>query len=358
MSRTILLTGGGTAGHVTPNLALLPQLRDEGWEIHYMGTVDGIEHMLVSVQPDITYHVVTSGKLRRYFSLKNFVDPFKVIKGFFQARRAIKAIKPDVLFSKGGYVSVPVVLAAKSKTPIVIHESDYSPGLANRICAKFADRICVTFEDTLKAVGKKGVHTGTPIRPELYSGEASKGLAYAGFDGSKPVLLVMGGSLGATAINDAVRASLDRLLAAYDIIHICGSGKIDPTISQKGYVQFEYLVSELPDVLAAADIVLSRAGANAIFEFLALSKPALLIPLPARNSRGDQILNAGYFARKGYALVLNQEDMNTQTLCDALAKLMENRNDYIEAMASDPLADGTKKVLEVIRQAAGITDNG
>ncbi len=352
MEKKIILTGGGSAGHVTPNLALLPQLQAEGIEVHYIGTADGIERTIVSERSDITYHVISSGKLRRYFSWKNFTDPFRVLRGMFQARRIMREVKPAAVFSKGGFVSVPVVIAAHGKhIPVVTHESDYTPGLANKINAKFADKICVSFEDTLSHVGAKGVHTGTPIRPELYEGDKARGLSFLGFDDKKPILLVMGGSLGAAAVNDAVRAALPKLLLSYDIVHLCGKGKVEESLAQPGYRQFEYVNEELPDVLAATDIVVSRAGANAVFEFLALSKPALLIPLPRSASRGDQILNAGYFARKGFAMVLEQESLTPETLLDAVNDLYDRRLSFIATMSAEPLADGTDEVLAVIRSA-------
>ena len=277
----------------------------------------------------VTYHTISAGKLRRYFSLKNLTDPFKVVGGIFQAKRIINKVKPDVVFSKGGFVSVPVVIAAKGMAPIVAHESDYTPGLANKITARFADRVCVTFEDTLKYVGAKGVHTGTPIRPELYGGDRQRGLDFTGFSGEKPILLTMGGSQGAQAINDALRSALPRLTRSFDIIHLCGKGKKDASIAEPGYVQYEYISKELPDLFAAADIILSRAGANAIFEFLALAKPALLIPLPLSASRGDQILNAGYFARKGYAMTLDQAGLTPDTLFDSIHDLYDRRLSFI-----------------------------
>ena len=334
MEKKIILTGGGSAGHVTPNLALLPQLQAEGIEVHYIGTADGIERTIVSERSDITYHVISSGKLRRYFSWKNFTDPFRVLRGMFQARRIMREVKPAAVFSKGGFVSVPVVIAAHGKhIPVVTHESDYTPGLANKINAKFADKICVTFEDTLSHVGAKGVHTGTPIRPELYEGDKERGLSFLGFDDKKPILLVMGGSLGAAAVNDAVRAALPKLLLSYDIVHLCGKGKVEESLAQPGYRQFEYVNEELPDV------------------FLALSKPALLIPLPRSASRGDQILNAGYFARKGFAMVLEQESLTPETLLDAVNDLYDRRLSFIATMSAEPLADGTDEVLAVIRSA-------
>lgn len=354
MKRVILLTGGGSAGHVTPNLALLPRLKADGWRIHYAGTADGIERTLVCSAEGIEYHIISSGKLRRYFSLKNFIDPFRVIAGFFQARSLVKRIAPSVVFSKGGFVSVPVVLGAKGRAPIVIHESDYTPGLANRIAIRYADKVLVTFEDTLKHARSKGIFTGTPVRSELYAGEAARGLKLCGFDGKKPILLIMGGSLGAQAINDAVRASLPELLTRFDVVHLCGRCKVDPMTRRDGYRQFEYLGPELPDMLACAELALSRAGANAVFEFLALKKPSVLVPLPKSASRGDQILNASYFERKGYAVMLEQEKLTPETLVETLDFVYENRQAFIDAMASDPLADGTEQVLAAIYEAAGI----
>ncbi len=353
MKKKILFTGGGSAGHVTPNLALFPQLLTEGCELHYVGTKDGIERALIEGRPGINYHAIRSGKLRRYFDWKNFTDPFRVIAGVAEAGAVIRKVKPDVVFSKGGFVSVPVVLAARAQgVPVVTHESDYTPGLANRINARFATTICVTFEDTLKYTGEKGVHTGTPIRPELYLGRRAKGLEFLGFSGAKPVLLVMGGSLGAAAINDAVRGSLDALTRSFDVVHLCGKDKVDAKLlCEDCYRQFEFVGPELPDVFAATDLAVSRAGANAVFEFLALAKPALLIPLPLSASRGDQILNAGYFARKGYSMVLEQEKLSPKTLLDAVNDLYDRRLSFVATMSAEALADGTDEVLSAIRSA-------
>lgn len=353
MSKVILLTGGGTAGHVTPNLALIPRLTAAGYAVHYAGTADGVEHRLVGELKNVSYHTIESGKLRRYFSWQNFTDPIKVLRGFRQARRLIRELKPDVIFSKGGFVSVPVTMAAK-KIPLVCHESDYTPGLANRIGAHFADIVCVTFSDTLRFVGKKGVHTGTPIRPELYGGDRGRGLAFLGFSGDKPVLLVMGGSQGAAKVNDAVRAALPELLKTFDVAHLCGAGKTEPAAEQSGYRQYEYISAELPDLFAAADCMVSRAGANAIFEIVALAKPAVLVPLPASDSRGDQELNAAYFAKKGYSMVLEQSDMTPESLAGSVESLYSRRLEFTSVMAGDPLVDGTDEVLaEIFRAAEG-----
>lgn len=356
MSKIILLTGGGSAGHVTPNIALLPGLFDAGYEVHYAGQADGIEKRLITGIKGVTFHDIESGKLRRYASAKNLSDPFKVLRGIRQAKRLVKQLKPDVVFSKGGFVSVPVVIAAHHKCPVVCHESDYTPGLANKISARFADTVCVTFEDTIalsgKSVRKKAVHTGTPIRAELYSGNAAAGLGEMGFSGKKPVIMVMGGSLGAAAINDGIRSALPVLTKDFDIVHLCGKGKVDLTVSQNGYTQFEYVGRELPDMLAATSIVISRAGANAVFEFLSLGIPALLIPLPLEASRGDQILNAEYVRKKGYALVLEQKDISTETLSARVHELYANRDLMSRRMKADPLLDGTAEVLDEICKAA------
>lgn len=353
MKKKILFTGGGTAGHVMPNLALFPQLLAEGCELHYVGTKDGIERELIEGRAGITYHAIRSGKLRRYFDWKNFTDPFRVVAGVAEAGAVMRKVRPDVVFSKGGFVSVPVVLAARSHgVPVVTHESDYTPGLANRINARFAAKICVTFEDTLVYAGNKGVHTGTPIRPELYLGKRAKGLGFLGFSGEKPVLLVMGGSLGAAAVNDAVRGALGALTQSFDVAHLCGKDKLDAKLlCESCYRQFEFVGPELPDVFAATDVIVSRAGANAVFEFLALAKPALLIPLPLSASRGDQILNAGYFARKGYSMVLEQEKLTPQTLPDAVNDLYDRRLSFVATMSGEALADGTDEVLSVLRCA-------
>lgn len=351
--KIILMTGGGSAGHVTPNVALMPKLREAGFEIHYVGTADGIEKKLIAEQKDVVYHEIEAGKLRRYLSLKNLTDPFRVIKGVSQAKKLVRELRPDVVFSKGGFVSVPVVMGAKRKCPVICHESDYTPGLANKIAARYADTVCVTFEDTLKYTGKKhAVHTGTPIRRELYSGSRERGLAFLGFSGEKPIILVMGGSLGATAINDGVRAALPELGDKFDVVHLCGKGKLDETVSSPCYRQYEYISAELPDILAATDLVVSRSGANAVFEFLALRKPALFIPLPLEASRGDQILNANYVTGKGYAMQMDQKDVNAKTLVEKINELYERRAEFIAKMERDNTLDGTDEVLEVIKNAA------
>ena len=299
----IVLTGGGTAGHVTPNIALIPRLKELGYEISYIGSLDGIEKKLIE-ELNIPYYGIASGKLRRYFDLKNFSDPFKVLKGYAQSRKLLKKLKPDVIFSKGGFVTVPVVVAAKScKIPAIIHESDMTPGLANKLAIPSATKVCCNFPETLKHLPEeKAVLTGTPIRQELLSGDKLEALKFCGFTANKPVIMIIGGSLGAAAVNDSMRKILPELLKDFQVVHLCGKGKLDESLQNtEGYIQFEYIKKELADLFALADIVVSRAGANAICELLALQKPNLLIPLSAKASRGDQILNARSFEKQGYS---------------------------------------------------------
>ena len=347
----IIFTGGGTAGHVTPNIALIEPLLREGWDVHYIGSSSGMEKDLIAALGGVTYHGISTGKLRRYFSWQNFIDPFRVIKGYFQARRLIRQIQPDVIFSKGGFVSVPVVLGA-GKVPVVAHESDFSPGLSNRIASRFTDRVCVSFEDSLAYIQRgKGIFTGTPIRPALYAGNRERALAFTGLDGKKPVLLVMGGSLGAQKLNELVRAALPILNETFDVIHLCGRGKNDCDCVACGYTQYEYIDKELPDLFALSDIVLSRAGANSVYELLALNKPSVLVPLTSASTRGDQLLNAEYFEKKGYAVVVNQNTATTQTLVDAINHVYENREQFASALRKDNCSDGKEVILNIIRQA-------
>ncbi len=350
--KKIVLTGGGTAGHVTPNLALLPFLKEDGWEVIYIGSEGGIEQSLIEAEK-IPYYSIPTGKLRRYLSKKNLSDMLHVVKGVVEAKKLIKELQPDLVFSKGGFVAVPVVLAAKANgVPVIIHESDITPGLANKIAMPFAKVICTTFPETLAHISKKkGVHTGSPIRRELFEGEKEKGLKKCGFDGTKPVLLMMGGSLGAVKLNQCLRAQLPQLLQKFNIIHLCGKGNLaQELLHEKGYQQFEYVSDGLADLFAATDIIVSRAGSNSICEFLALKKPHLLIPLSKNASRGDQILNAASFARQGFARVLPEEEMTPTALFENINTLYKNREKYIEKMEKSGLSNGTQGILAQIRK--------
>lgn len=350
--KRIVLTGGGTAGHVTPHLALLPHLLAAGYDVHYIGTEDGIEHGMIAKLEGVTYHAVKSGKLRRYFDWKNFTDPFRVIAGAFQSAHLMRKLKPDVCFSKGGFVSVPVVIGAwLNRVPTLCHESDLTPGLANKICAKFAKRIATTFPECAEALGSKAVFTGTPLRPELFSGSREKGLSMAGFTPDKPVLLMMGGSLGAQSVNKALRESLPALLPHMQVLHICGKKNLDESLQGlAGYWQAEFLSDDLPDAMAAADLILSRAGSNALCEFQALGKPMLLIPYPKGASRGDQILNAASFEKRGLARVMDQQDMTAESLTRALLDLLHSGEELRRALREAPPADGTQAVLRLIEE--------
>ena len=353
--KRIILTGGGTAGHVTPNIALLPRLRELQYDIHYIGSYNGIEKELIAKQ-QIPYHGISSGKLRRYFSLKNFTDPFRVLKGFNEANHLIKTLKPDVIFSKGGFVSVPVVIAGKrNHVPVIIHESDMTPGLANRISIPSAYKVCCNFPETLKALPEdKAVLTGSPIRQELLTGDPEKARTFCGFTDNKPVILVIGGSLGATAVNQAVRAILPELLKEFQVIHLCGKGKLDTSLSNlEGYVQFEYIQDELRHLFALSDIVISRAGANAICELLALQKPNILIPLSASASRGDQILNARSFERQGFSKVLEEETLTDELLLKSIRELYENRRQYVTAMQRSAQQSPIETIIQLIESASG-----
>ena len=352
--KKILLTGGGTAGHVTPNIALLPDLKAEGYDIHYIGSYEGMEKKLITAQ-GIHYDGIATGKFRRYLSAKNLTDPFRVIKGFQQAKKLIRDYKPDVVFSKGGFVSVPVVLAAKHfKIPTIIHESDMTPGLANKICIPSAAKVCCNFPETLKYLPEgKAVLTGSPIRAELLQGDRLAGLQYTNLSAAKPIMLVIGGSLGSVKVNGAVRSILPKLLEQFQIIHICGKGNLDESlIGTSGYVQYEYVDSPLKHLFAAADLIVSRAGANSICEILALRKPNVLIPLSAAASRGDQILNANSFAKQGYSTVLEEEKVTDDTLFDAIHDTYENRRTFIENMEKSHLNNAIDTIMKLINDCA------
>lgn len=348
----IVLTGGGTAGHVTPNMAMIPVLREAGYKISYIGSYNGIEKKLIE-ELDIPYYGISSGKLRRYFDVKNFTDPFRVLKGFHEAKKLMKQLKPDIVFSKGGFVTVPVVIAAKKcKVPAIIHESDMTPGLANKLCIPSAVKVCCNFPETVKNLPQeKAVLTGTPIRKELLSGDKEAGRRFCGFTSDKPVLMVIGGSLGAASVNNHIRSILPELLKEFQVVHLCGKDKTDESLTgTEGYVQYEYIKNELADLFALSDIVISRAGANAICEISALHKPNLLIPLSANASRGDQILNARSFERQGFSMVLEEEEITDQKLLDSIRSLYSNRHSYEETMASGKQMDSIHHILSLIQE--------
>lgn len=341
------MTGGGTAGHIIPNIALLPKLKQNFEHILYIGSEKGMEKDLISAQ-DIPFRTITCEKFRRKLTLENLKIPYRVYSGYRQAKTILEEFTPDVVFSKGGYVSLPVVYAAHSlKIPVVAHESDFTPGLANRLSARCCTRICTTFEQTASKL-KRGVYTGSPIRSDLYHGSRSV-LRSLPFSGKKPILLCMGGSSGAASLNDVLRRIKQKL--PYHIIHLTGTGKAIPSENTSDYFQIEY-THHIEDYLAAADLVISRAGSNAIFELLALRKPTLLIPLPKTASRGDQIDNAKYFTEKGLSHMLLQEDLTDTTLYDAILSTDHDRANLIRNMTLYPKSDGTEQIVQQILQAA------
>ena len=352
--KRIVLTGGGTAGHVTPNLALIPRLLADGWDIHYIGAANSAEEALISQVPDVAFHTISVGKLRRYFDLKNFSDPFRVVKGIGQATGIIRKLKPNVVFSKGGFVSVPVVYGAKlNGVPVVTHESDMTPGLANKLCLPFTKTQCCTFPEAVKYAKGKGVHTGAPIRPEILKGSKQSGYRRFGFNENRPVLMVVGGSSGAQAINQVIWQSLPLLTENFQVLHLCGKGNLTSVYEgTPNYVQREYLNEEMADAYACADVLVSRAGSNALCEILAVRKPALLIPYPKGASRGDQLLNAESFRVRGFSHVLLQEDMNSETLVREVERLYHDRGALYEAMATEPTGNGVDNVLEQIYKYA------
>lgn len=333
-SKKILFTGGGSAGHVTPNLALIERFLKANWEIAYLGSQTGIEKALIT-KLGIPYHAIITGKLRRYFSWQNFIDPIKALCGTIQAIILCYKLKPSLVFSKGGFVSLPVVVAAwVLRIPVIIHESDLTIGLTNKLCFPLTTKICVTFPETINQITDKtkGIITGTPVRQEFFAGNPDLGRKICGFTADKKIILVFGGSLGAEKINKVVRELLPNILEKFQIVHITGKDHIDSTLQYVSYKQFEYLHEEFPHVLAAADLVISRSGANSIYELIALRKPNILLPLPKTASRGDQITNASYCYNKGFSEMILGEQLTTSLLLEKIALVEKQSETMIAAM--------------------------
>ena len=341
--KKIILTGGGTAGHVMPNLALKPYLHAFD-EIHYIGSVGGMEESIIkSAAPDIIYHSIPCVKLIRSLSLKNLAVPFRLIKSVNAAKKLIKEINPDVIFSKGGYVGLPVCRAA-GKTPVVLHESDLRLGLANKLALKKCDKLLTSFK-TGDNDGRT-VWTGAPLRREIYEGDRNRAMKECGLTAGLPYLLVTGGSLGAKAINETVYSCLSELTQRFNVIHIAGRNN-ENGLKNKNYYQIGF-TDRMADWLALCDYALTRGGANTLFELAALKKPALVVPLPKTASRGDQIDNAAYFKKLGAAEVLPQESMNGKSLISALEELKSRRNSIKNALKNAPNIDGTVKIAKIL----------
>jgi UDP-N-acetylglucosamine--N-acetylmuramyl-(pentapeptide) pyrophosphoryl-undecaprenol N-acetylglucosamine transferase len=354
--KRIIFTGGGSSGHVVPNLALIKKFKSAGWEITYVGSKNGMEKDLVAKESGINYFAIASGKLRRYFSWQNFFDPFKIVYGIAQSLFICQKIRPQVIFSKGGFVAFPLVMAAwLNRIPVVAHESDLTPGLANKLSFPLIKKLCVTFVETANNLGNstKVIVTGTPVRQELISGNAAKGLAMCEFSTNKKVILVMGGGSGSEAINIAIRSILPKLLINFQVVHICGKAKMDNGLTLSGYKQFEYLYAELADIMACASIIISRAGANAIYEFLTLKKPHILIPLPLKASRGDQISNAEYFAAQGLSEVLIEEKLSPDILYDKIIWMSEHENEIVQHLEAFKRKDSVQIIYDTISEVVG-----
>lgn len=350
----ILFTGGGSAGHVTPNIALMNRLRSEGWEVRYVGSRNGIEKEIIA-RLDVPYLNIPTGKLRRYFSWQNFLDPFLVLGGIVKSLFICLRERPDVVFSKGGFVSVPLVVSAwMCRIPVICHESDITPGLANRLSFPFCRYICVNFPRTAETLpGQKVVVSGTPVRDQVVHGDADAGRRALGLSADKPVLLIFGGSLGAESINQCVREAVHELLEQFQVVHVAGAGHIaDHLTDLPGYHQCEYLHDEFGDVLAAADLVISRAGANAIYELLVARKPHILIPLPGTSSRGDQVINANAFAEAGASLVIVQEELGKDRLLSTVARAWRDREALVRDMATFEIRDSVKVITDLITETA------
>jgi len=335
----IIFTGGGSAGHVTLNLELIPFFLEKGWKVTYIGSYGGIEKDLVKKFEQIEYKAIQTGKLRRYFSWKNLVDALRIPIGIIQAVGLVLQQKPNVIFSKGGFVSFPVVVAGfLCGVPVVMHESDVTPGLANKMSLPFVSKFFTTFEDTIKYVKDKSKVdcVGPVISDRFKGGNKKRALSILQFKEDKPIIMFMGGSLGAKSLNEAVRKNIAALLQKYQVIHLCGKGQEDASIQFDGYRQFEYVDKELKDFMKAADIVISRAGSNAIFELLSQNKPMVLVPLPVGSSRGEQMLNAKSFQAKGYCEIIADEDLiHSQIFMETVDKVYKNKDKYISAMKNN-----------------------
>jgi len=350
----IIFTGGGSAGHVTLNLALIPYFLEKGWQVVYIGSYNGIERELLKKFDKVKYYAIQTGKLRRYFSWQNFLDMLKIPVGVFQAVWIVLKERPNIIFSKGGFVSFPVVLAGSvCGVHSVMHESDVTPGLANKMSLPFVKRFFTTFDDTIKYVKNKSkVDCVGPVLSDRFDGgDKKRGCDLCGFDENKPTIMFVGGSLGAKTLNEAVRVNLKALLSKYQIIHICGRGQTDESIQADGYKQFDYVDTEFKDLMKASDVVVSRSGSNAIFELLSLHKPMVLVPLPCLSSRGEQSLNAQSFKNKGYAEIVRDEDLgNSELFLQTIDSVFTNRADYEKRMKNDGFkaTNNTELALKVM----------
>ena len=340
MKKKIVLTGGGTAGHVYPALAVAENLKE--FDLHYIGG-SGMEKQILQNFPNIVYHEIPTVKLERKFTLKNLLIPFRLLKCIHAAKRELKQINPAIIFSKGGFVSVPVVFAArKLKIPIISHESDLSFGLANKLILKKCNVMCTTFQETANG-NQKCIHTGQPLRQKIFMGKKLNM-----FQNNNPTLLVLGGSLGAKFLNDIIFDNIDEITKDFNVLHLCGKQN-NKILSHKNYFQIQY-AENIQDYYASADIVLCRAGSGVINELLALKKPMLLIPLSKKCSRGDQIENAKNFKKHGYAEMLEEEEYSFKKLTQKLLSIAKNKQKYQEKMQKTAKNNAALKIASIINK--------
>lgn len=339
--KTIVLTGGGTLGHALPHLAIYPYLKNSFDDFYYIGSSGGAEEPVMS--KTFKYYGITTAKLKRYFSFDNLTILSRVLKGIREAEKILTKLKPDVVFSKGGYVSVPVIFAAKKlKIPVVAHESDYTVGLANKLVSKKCASVLTSFSDTAKN-GKNYLFTGPPVRE--FNLDKPPALKRFGFSGHKPVLLILGGSMGSLTINNAITGLLPDLLKKYDVLHV-GVNDIKKE-KIKGYFPVKYL-DDISLAYSVCDVAVSRSGAGASFELMNLKIPTLFIPLSKKASRGDQILNARYFLKKGMCNILYEENLNPAFLLDKIDKTYAEKNYYINNMKKCENLCGNRRIAEVL----------
>ncbi|MDY6398691.1 MAG: undecaprenyldiphospho-muramoylpentapeptide beta-N-acetylglucosaminyltransferase [Treponema sp.] len=370
---TFVFAGGGTGGHIYPGLAVADELRllasknNQEIKIVWLGNSSGMDKNLVEKSGSVDEFIgIPSGKLRRYFSFKNFSDLFKIFAGLIKSFFTLLKLKPAVLFSKGGFVSVPPCVAAKLlRIPVFTHECDFTPGLATRLNSRFATKILVSYEETKTYLPSdkrdKAIVTGNPVRPVFYSTNPEEGKKFlfserSDYNPEKPILLVLGGSLGAHQINELVAQNLDWLCERFNVVHQCGAKDADSMPkNHEGYFLHPFIYKEMSDVISAADIVLSRAGANSIWECSVLGKPMVLIPLCGSGTRGDQVDNAHFFEERGAAIVLLGEYAEESYLKSALEKMADSDFRENAALASKSLSEGKRpasKIAEIVWQAS------
>lgn len=352
--KRIIFTGGGSLGHVTPNIALIKKFLEEGWDIDYVGSKAGLEKEIITKLP-VTYFEIETGKLRRYFSWKNFGDAVRVCIGIVQAIVLIRKRKPNVIFSKGGFVSFPIVVAGWFwRVPVVIHESDMSPGLTTRLSAPFATKICLAFPEAGKSLKRKEklLLTGLPVREEILKGNKEKAKSLLQFSQDLPILLVVGGSQGSVFLNKTIRDLLAKIeLDEFNVIHVCGRGGLEPSLDFLNYRQYELLNQEYADMLVAADIVVTRGGATALFEIMAAKKPNIIIPLGTAASRGDQLLNAEYFHVQGVSTVLQESELTEVGFLEAIKHVYEHKNDITKKITELHIGDAAQKVFNILKSS-------